>query len=100
MKERKKKLHQLNINELKKIEPILTSDVLKVFNLKYSVNSKKSYGGTSFANIKKMITKYKKIYYEKKLIISLLCLCFLLSCGKKADPEYKAKNNGSTSINI
>ena len=57
---KKKKLHQLNINELKKIEPILTSDVLKVFNLKYSVNSKKSYGGTSFANIKKMITKYKK----------------------------------------
>ena len=57
---KKKKLYQLNINELKKIEPILTSDVLKVFNLKYSVNSKKSYGGTSFANIKKMITKYKK----------------------------------------
>ena len=57
---KKKKLNQLNINELKKIEPILTSDVLKVFNLKYSVNSKKSYGGTSFANIKKMITKYKK----------------------------------------
>ena len=57
---KKKKLHELNINELKKIEPILTSDVLKVFNLKYSVNSKKSYGGTSFANIKKMITKYKK----------------------------------------
>ena len=31
LKERKKKLHQLNINELKKIEPILTSDVLKEF---------------------------------------------------------------------
>ena len=57
---KKKKLNELNITELKKIEPILTSDVLKVFNLKYSVNSKKSYGGTSFANIKKMITKYKK----------------------------------------
>ena len=57
---KKKKLNELNINELKKIEPILTSDVLKVFNLKFSVNSKKSYGGTSFANIKKMITKYKK----------------------------------------
>ena len=57
---KKKKLNELNINELKKIEPILTSDVLKVFNLKYSVNSKKSYGGTSFENIKKMITKYKK----------------------------------------
>jgi len=31
-----------------------------VFNLKNSVNSKKSFGGTSFDNIKKMIIKYKK----------------------------------------
>ena len=57
---KKKKLHQLDLNDLKKIEPKLTSEVLKVFDLKYSVNSKKSFGGTSFANIKKMITKYKK----------------------------------------
>ena len=48
------------IEELKKIEPKLTTEVLKVFNVKYSVNSKKSYGGTSFDNIKKMIMKYKK----------------------------------------
>ena len=47
--------------ELKKIETKLTIDVLKVFNLKNSVNSKKSYGGTSFDNIKKMIMKYKKL---------------------------------------
>ena len=57
---KKKKLHELNINELNKIEPKLTKDLLKIFYLKYSVNSKKSYGGTSFDNIKKMITKYKK----------------------------------------
>jgi len=57
---KKKKLHELNINELNKIEPKLTRDVLKIFDLKYSVNSKKSFGGTSFDNIKKMITKYKK----------------------------------------
>ena len=44
----------------KKVEKKLTSEVLKVFNLKNSVNSKKSYGGTSFDNIKKMIMKYKK----------------------------------------
>ena len=44
----------------KKIEPKLTTDVLKIFNVKNSVNSKKSYGGTSFDNIKKMIIKYKK----------------------------------------
>jgi argininosuccinate lyase len=57
---KKKKLNELSINELKKIEPKLTIDVLKIFNLKNSVNSKKSYGGTSFDNIKKMIIKYKK----------------------------------------
>ncbi|MDA8937244.1 argininosuccinate lyase [Candidatus Pelagibacter sp.] len=61
MAEKKKKnLDQLTLEELKKIEPKLTNDVLKVFNLKNSVNSKKSYGGTSFDNIKKMIMKYKK----------------------------------------
>ena len=57
---KKKNLNQLTLEELKKIEPKLTKDVLKVFDLKNSVNSKKSYGGTSFDNIKKMIMKYKK----------------------------------------
>jgi len=58
---KKKKLNELNIEEIKKIEPKLTIDVLKIFNIKNSVNSKKSYGGTSFDNIKKMIIKYKRI---------------------------------------
>ncbi len=57
---KKKKLNELSIDELKRIEPKLTNDVLKVFDLKYSINSKKSYGGTSFDNIKKMIVKYRK----------------------------------------
>ena len=56
----KKKLNELSVDELNKIEKKLSKEVLKVFDLKYSVNSKKSYGGTSFDNIKKMITKYKK----------------------------------------
>ena len=56
---KRKNLNELTINELKKIEPKLTKDVLKVFDLNSSVNSKKSYGGTSFDNIKKMITKYR-----------------------------------------
>ncbi len=56
---KKKRLDELTLEELKKIEPKLTNDVLKVFDLKNSVNSKKSYGGTSFDNIKKMIIKYK-----------------------------------------
>ena len=57
---KKKNLNELTIDELKKIEPKLTVEVLKVFNLKNSINSKKSYGGTSFDNIKRMIMKYKK----------------------------------------
>ncbi len=57
---RKKKLDELTLFDLKKIEPNLTKDVLKVFDISNSVNSKKSYGGTAFDNIKKMILKYKK----------------------------------------
>ena len=57
---KKKKLRELKIEELQKIEPKLTKDVFKIFNLKNSINSKKSYGGTSFENIKRMIRKYKK----------------------------------------
>ena len=57
---KKKKLIDLDISELKKIEPKLNEDVMKVFIIKNSINSKKSYGGTSFDNIKKMILKYKK----------------------------------------
>ena len=57
---KKKRLDELSLEELKIIEPKLTEDVLKVFDLKNSVNSKKSFGGTSFDNIKKMINKYKK----------------------------------------
>ena len=57
---KKRKLGELSMEELRKFEPKLTNDVLKVFDLKNSVNSKKSYGGTSFDNIKKMIIKYRK----------------------------------------
>jgi len=58
---KKKKLNELKIEELRKIEPKLTMDVLKIFDLKKSIISKKSYGGTSFENIKRMIIKYKKV---------------------------------------
>ena len=56
----KKRLNELKIEEIKKIEPKLNDDVFKVFDLKYSINSKTSFGGTSFENIKKMIRSYKK----------------------------------------
>ena len=57
-----KKLSELRIEEINLIEPKLKKDVLKVFDLKYSINSKTSYGGTSFENIKKMIKNYKNKY--------------------------------------
>ena len=57
---KKIKLSELTLKELKKIEPKLNEDVLKVFDLENSIKSKKSYGGTSFENVKKMIKKYKK----------------------------------------
>ena len=57
---KKKRLNELTLEDLKMIEPKLTEDVLKVFDLKNSIKSKTSYGGTSFVNIKKMIMNYKK----------------------------------------
>ena len=31
----------------------------------------------------------------KKTILMALCLFFLFSCGKKADPEYKAEKSNT-----
>jgi len=56
----KKKLTELKMHEINRIEPKLNEDVYKIFDLKHSINSKTSYGGTSFENIKKMIRSYKK----------------------------------------
>ena len=53
-------LNELSLQELKKINKDLDRDVLKIFDLKNSMNSKKSYGGTAEANVKMMIKKYKK----------------------------------------
>ena len=55
-----KTLNQLTINEIKLVDKKLDENALKLFNIENSVKSKKSYGGTSFENIKKMIKKYKK----------------------------------------
>ena len=55
-----KSLDQLSLNELKRFYKNLDIKVLKIFNVRNSVNSKSSYGGTSENNIKKMIKKYKK----------------------------------------
>ena len=55
-----KKFDELTVTEIKSIDKKLNENALKLLNLENSVKSKKSYGGTSFENIKKMIKKYKK----------------------------------------
>jgi len=55
-----KTLDQVSLGELKKFYKNLDKNVLKIFDVRNSMNSKNSYGGTSSANIKKMIKKYKK----------------------------------------
>ena len=56
----KKLLSDLTLEEIKKVYKDLDKSVLKVFNVKNSMNFKKSYGGTSESNVKSMIKKYKK----------------------------------------
>ena len=53
-------LDEVSLDQLKKFYKDLDKSVLKVFDVKNSMNSKNSYGGTSSNNVKKMIIKYKK----------------------------------------
>ena len=57
---KRKKLNELSFSEVKEIKSDLNINVMKVFDVKNSVNLKTSYGGTSIKNIKKMISKIKK----------------------------------------
>tara|TARA_B100000941_G_scaffold269153_1_gene226245 strand:- start:23 stop:1417 length:1395 start_codon:yes stop_codon:yes gene_type:complete len=55
-----KNLDDLTLEELKRFNTNLEKNVLKIFNVKNSMNSKISYGGTAEKNIKKMIKTKKK----------------------------------------
>jgi len=57
---KRKKLNELSLNEVRKVNKDLNISVMKVFDVSNSVNIKSSYGGTSIKNIKKMISKLKK----------------------------------------
>ena len=61
---KKKKLSQLDFKEVKKVKNDLDKNVMKVFDVRHSVNSKSSYGGTATKNIKKMILKLKKEFKQ------------------------------------
>ena len=55
-----KTLDQLSLVEIKKIYKDLDKNILKILDVKNSMNSKKSYGGTASNNVAMMIRKYKK----------------------------------------
>ena len=57
---KRKNLDELTLNEIKKFYKDLNISVLKIFDVKNSMNSKNSFGGTSEKNVKNMIKKYKK----------------------------------------
>ena len=56
----KKMLSELSLEEIKKFYKDLDKSTLKVFDVKNSMNAKKSHGGTSVINVKSMIKKYKR----------------------------------------
>ena len=53
-------LNELPLEEMKKIEPKVTKDVFALFDLKNSVASRKSEGGTSPSRVTKVIKSLKK----------------------------------------
>ena len=55
-----KNLNELGFDEVKKFYKNLDKKILQIFEVKNSMNSKKSYGGTSSKNVKNMIKRYKK----------------------------------------
>ena len=60
----KKKLNELSLKEVQRFSGNLGNNVMKIFNVRNSVNLKTSYGGTSTKNIKKMIFKLKKEFKQ------------------------------------
>ncbi len=55
-----KNLSELSFDEVKKFYKNLDKKILQIFEVKNSMNSKKSYGGTSSKNVRNMIKRYKK----------------------------------------
>ena len=53
-------LDKLSFEDIKKIDPLIQHDVMKVLKIENSIKSKTSYGGTSFKNVVKMLKKIKK----------------------------------------
>ena len=53
-------LDRISFEDIKKIDPLIQHDVMKVLKIENSIKSKTSYGGTSLKNVVKMLKKIKK----------------------------------------
>ena len=53
-------LHELKLEDFRKIEPRVTKDIFNFISVKNSVNQKNSFGGTSFSQVKNSIKRAKK----------------------------------------
>ena len=53
-------LNELQFDDIKKVCKQIDKDVMKIFDISNSVNSKKSFGGTSKINVIKMLNKSEK----------------------------------------
>ena len=60
-----KRLDQLSLNDMQKVEPGIKKGVLDVLSVDQSVSSRTSYGGTSPTNVKKMAAEWQS-WLEKR----------------------------------
>jgi argininosuccinate lyase len=59
-------LHELKLSDLQKIEKKITKDIFNFLEVKSSVNSRESYGGTAPSMVKKQIIEAQKYLKIKK----------------------------------
>lgn len=53
-------LEDLSLEKLQSFSKVFKKDILEILNVKYSVNSRVSFGGTALKNVKKQIVKARK----------------------------------------
>jgi argininosuccinate lyase len=64
--EKNLQLHELKLSDLQKIEKKITKDIFNFLEVKSSVNSRTSYGGTAPLMVKKQIIEAQKYLKTKK----------------------------------
>ena len=63
----KKMLNQLDLDDLKKIEPKINKDIYDILLPEKSISNKKSYGGTSLKKVGMALKELKKEYRNENL---------------------------------